>query len=184
MNRGPRPLSPLHQAFLATLVLAAAATAASAAKVEKVSALRLKNLEGKDASVSFEETPVTLVNFWATWCAPCREEMPQIERLSRKYAARGFRAVGIALQSGEPAEVREFLEGGKLGLTYPLLVGDDEAMEAFGGIEIVPTTFLVGRGGRILGLHYGVTDGFEASVGAEIEKHLGAAGEDGEGRKP
>ncbi len=184
MNRGTRPLSALRSAFLAAALLAAAATAASAARVEKVSGLELKNLEGKKASVSFEETPVTLVNFWATWCMPCREEMPQIERLSRKYAARGFRAVGIALQSGEPAEVREFLEGGKLGLTYTLLVGDDDVSESFGGIEIVPTTFLVGRGGRVLSLHYGVTDGFEASVGAEIEKFLGASPEAGEGRKP
>ena len=98
--------------------------------------------------------------------------MPQIERLSRKYGEKGFRAIGIALESGEPSDVKDFLEGGKFGLSYSVLVGDDAVSDGFGGVEIVPTTFLVGKDGAILSRHMGVTEEFEASVAREIEQFL------------
>ncbi len=165
--------------LLAATLATVAAAPASAARVEKVPDILLPDLHEKETAVRFNEAPVTLVNFWATWCLPCLEEMPQIDRLARKYADRGFRAVGIALESGDAAEVRAFVDRRKLGLSYALLMGDGEVSEAFGGIDIVPTTFLVGRGGRVLSLHHGVTGSFEASVGSEIEKFLDRAAEAG-----
>lgn len=143
--------------------------------VEMAPEIRLRDLEGEVTSVGYGKAAVTLVNFWATWCLPCREEMPQIERLSRKYGPRGFHAVGIALESGGAAEIRDFLDKGKFDLSYTLLVGDDAVGDGFGGVEIVPTTFLVGADGRILSRHLGVTEGFENKLAAEIEKLLAGA---------
>jgi thiol-disulfide isomerase/thioredoxin len=158
---------------LPVLLLAAGITVAGAEPLlEKAPPLSLASIDGEMADIDYREAPVTLVNFWATWCLPCREEMPQIEALVREYGKRGFRAVGIAMESGEAQEVRDFLEDGKFGLSYPILLGNDEISDAFGGIEIVPTTFLVGRGGRVLGRLLGVTEDFEKKVGAELEKFL------------
>lgn len=163
-----------------TVLLAAGAALASPALAgeEKAPAVRLMDIEGRSTEIVWADAPVTLVNFWATWCVPCRAEMPQIERISRKYGEKGFRAVGIALESGEPADVKDFIKGGRFDLSYTLLVGDDAVSDGFGGVEIVPTTFLVGRDGAIISRHLGVTEEFESMVSREIEQHLAAG--DGE----
>ena len=166
-----RPTAPLLLCALA-LLLGGSASAPAGSGGGSAPAIRLPDLQGRPHAVSYEEAGLTLVNFWATWCMPCREEMPQIERLSKRYAERGLKAVGIALESGEPAEIRKFIEGGRLDLSYTLLVGDDAVSEGFGGVEIVPTTFLVGKDGSILSRHLGVTRDFESAVAAEIERHL------------
>jgi len=162
------------------LVLPGGASMASErGEARQAPAIRLLDLDGKPVLIDYAAAGLTLVNFWATWCGPCRAEMPQIEILARQYADRGFRAVGIAMDSGKPGTIRDFLEAGGFDLSYAMLVGDDAVSDGFGGIEIVPTTFLVSRKGRIVSRHLGAEAGFQEQVAAEIEKHLagGAGGE-------
>lgn len=135
--------------------------------------LRVSELSGKVSRLDFTASKLTLVNFWATWCMPCREEMPEIVKLLKKHGNGGFRAVGIALESGEPADIKAFLEENKsLGITYPIYVGDDAVSEAFGGIEMVPTTYLVNQRGQVVKRYLGVNERFAERVGAEIKKAL------------
>jgi len=160
--------------FAAGIALAAAGLA-SAAEFKTAPPLSAPGLDGKPIQVKYADARVTLVNFWATWCLPCREEMPAINRAFQKYRDRGFRAVGLALQSGEPAEVKEFLEGRKLGLAYPILMSSEDLAERFGDIEIIPTTYLIGPKGEVLKSYFGLAGDFEKTLGAEIEKHVTAA---------
>lgn len=134
--------------------------------------LRLRGLDGKLIDVKYADARVTLVNFWATWCLPCREEMPAINRIFQKYRDRGFRAVGLALQSGDPSEVKEFLDSRKMDLTYPILLSTEDLAEAYGDIEILPTTYLIGPGGEVLKTFFGLAGDFERTLGGEIEKLL------------
>ena len=160
---------------LGLMLSVAAAAAAAADGFKKAPPLKLPNLEGKTVEIKYADAGVTLVNFWATWCLPCREEMPAIDRLHEKHRAKGFRAAGIALQSGEAADVKAFFEKRKFAPSYPILLGDEELAASYGDIEIVPTTYLIGPSGEVLKTYFGVTGSFEQEIGAEIEKILAAA---------
>jgi len=163
---------------VAVLALAAAAWGVTlngdaAGAFRQAPPLKLPGLDGKEVEVKYGDARITLVNFWATWCLPCREEIPAIDRLFLKYRERGFRAAGVALQSGDPATVKDFLEERKIKPAYPILMGTEELAAVYGDIEIVPTTYLIGPGGEVLKTYFGVTADFEKGVGAEIEKVLG-----------
>jgi thiol-disulfide isomerase/thioredoxin len=138
--------------------------------------LSLPDLDGRTTVVDFSEAKLTLVNFWATWCLPCKDELPQISRLARKYGERGFRAVGVAVESGNASDVRDFLKENLINLSFPVLMGDDETTTSFGNIEILPTSYLVGPEGEVVETHIGVKEDFEESLGAEIEGFLDGAG--------
>jgi len=157
----------------AALLLVAFSLACSApGGFETAPPMHLPDLDGRMIQVDYADARLTLVNFWATWCLPCVEEMPQIERLAEKYGPLGFRAIGVVLESGEAAQVKDFLAREMLGGSYTILMGNDEISTAYGNIQIIPTTYLVGPGGEILGTYLGATEGFEEEIGAEIEAHL------------
>ena len=140
-----------------------------------VSKVSIKDLEGKKVSIDFSASPLTLVNFWAVWCMPCRDEIPDIAKLVSEFEGKGLKVYGIALESGEAAEVKSFLEGHKeFGLNYPILLGADDTGDAFGGVMAVPTTFLVDARGKIIKRYIGVTSDFRKKVGAEITRALEA----------
>ena len=155
---------------------------AAAGASSKIPNLTLPDPAGKPSVIDFSAGSVTLVNFWATWCMPCREEMPEIVNLLGKYKEKGLRAVGIALESGEPAEIKAFLEENRaLGITYPILVGDEKTPGQFGSVEMVPTTYLVDAKGLIVKRYIGVSRGFGERVGADIRELLkGTASPKGE----
>lgn len=162
-------------AALAVALLGLIGPATPGEKFSQAPPIRLPGLDGSKVEVQYKDAPVTIVNFWATWCLPCREEMPQINRIFLKYRDRGVRAVGIALQSGEPAEVKSFLAERKLGVAYPVLMGDDDFATTYGDIEILPTTYLIGPDGKVVRSFYGVLPEFESTLGGQIEKELAKA---------
>lgn len=107
----------------------------------------LTDLSGKTLSSAELAGKVVVVDFWATWCAPCREMIPGYVELHRKYADRGLVVVGISLdQQGEDV-VKPFVEN--FGMTYPVALGDGAIVDAFGGVEYLPTAFLIDRAGQI-----------------------------------
>ena len=117
--------------------------------------LTLKDLDGKDVSLSEYKGKVVLVNFWATWCEPCRVEIPWLIEMQKKYGPRGFVLLGIALDEEGKSAVAPFVakerfdvNGQKLPMSYQILIGNDEAADKFGGLFGYPTSVLISRDGR------------------------------------
>jgi thiol-disulfide isomerase/thioredoxin len=108
----------------------------------------LTNLSDKPVRLSDFKGKIVLLDFWATWCVPCREEIPAFIQLQKQYAGKGFTVLGIALDDEGAAVVKPFAQ--KLGVNYPLVIGNTRVAAAYGGIQAVPTAFLIGRDGRIL----------------------------------
>lgn len=105
----------------------------------------LPDLDGEMQNVNQWDGQVIVLNFWATWCPPCRKEMPAFMELQEKYASQGLQFVGVALD--EPGKVEDFID--TLGVDYPILVGDDEAIrvsEAYGNrLGALPYTAVIDR---------------------------------------
>ena len=159
-------------ALSVALVLAAAAGWAFA-EFKNAPEVRLSDLDGNQVTLTYAQSRLTLVNFWATWCLPCREEIPDIARLHSEFNQRGFRAVGVALESGGREEVMEFLrKHPEFGVNYTMLMGSDATIDDFGGIEIVPTTLLVDSEGAVVDTFLGVNPEFHKKVGKAIREFL------------
>mgnify|MGYP001765312252 CR=1 FL=1 len=110
--------------------------------------LALRNLEGETVRLSDFAGKVRLVDFWATWCAPCREAIPGFKDLYARYRDRGLEIIAISMDEDGPAVVKPFVEREKI--PYTNLMGTEEAAEAFGGVLGLPATFLIDGNGMIL----------------------------------
>jgi thiol-disulfide isomerase/thioredoxin len=117
--------------------------------------LTLKDLDGKDVSISQFKGKVVLVNFWATWCEPCRFEIPWLIEMQQKYGAKGFTVLGVAMDDEGRKIVAPFVEkerfdvnGTKSQMNYPIVIGDEEAADKFGGLFGYPTSVLINRDGK------------------------------------
>jgi cytochrome c biogenesis protein CcmG/thiol:disulfide interchange protein DsbE len=98
---------------------------------------------------------VVLLNFWATWCAPCRAEMPELMKLQRNYRDQGLRIIGISLDD-DPKPVLDIFR--QLKMNYPVVIGDAGLAERYGGILGLPVSFLIGCDGRICARYNGKID--------------------------
>lgn len=118
------------------------------AAVASAPEFELKDVQGKVFRLSDAKGTVRLVDFWATWCAPCREEIPMFKDLHAIYGPRGFTLVGIAMDDEGVDKVKPFVD--ELKIPYLTLIGNDDAAKAFGGIVGFPSAFLVDREGRVV----------------------------------
>ncbi len=116
----------------------------------------LKDLQDKDVSLAQFKGKVVLINFWATWCEPCRDEIPWFIELHQKYASQGLVVLGIAMdQEGKQVVVpyverERFPVGGKpQPMSYTILIGNEDVEQKYGGVIGYPTTFLLSRDGRL-----------------------------------
>lgn len=128
-------------------------------------AITLKDLNDKDLPLADFKGKVVLVNFWATWCEPCKVEIPWLIEMQNAYAAKGFTVYGIAMdEEGKPvvapfvAKERYDVKGQRLPMNYPIVIGDEKAAEKFGGLLGYPTSVLVSREGKILKRTTGLID--------------------------
>jgi thiol-disulfide isomerase/thioredoxin len=117
----------------------------------------LKDLNDHDVALSQFKGKVVLVNFWATWCIPCRIEIPWLMELQAKYAESGFTVLGVAMDEEGKSVVAPFVQNErfKVGETrrtmnYPVLIGNDVATQSFGGLIGFPTSILISRDGRVI----------------------------------
>jgi thiol-disulfide isomerase/thioredoxin len=109
----------------------------------------LTNLEGKKVSLADYKGRPVLVNFWATWCGPCKVEMPWFEEFRKQYAAQGFEILGLTddVDAGKDTIAKV---ASKAGVTYPILLTDGKVQTAYGGLEVLPVSFYVDRNGVIV----------------------------------
>ncbi|MGB2600674.1 MAG: TlpA disulfide reductase family protein [Candidatus Omnitrophota bacterium] len=116
----------------------------------------LNDLDGKPFKMSDTKGSVVILDFWATWCPPCRMEIPHFEALYRQYKAKGIVIVGVALDRGGVGVVKPFIK--EMGVTYPVVIGDQNVANVYGGIRGIPTTFIIDREGRIVEKAVGYRD--------------------------
>lgn len=114
----------------------------------------LEDVNGRPVQLSSFRGKVVLLNFWATWCRPCAIEVPWFVEFERSYRGRGLVVLGVSLDEEGWEAVKPFAR--EHGVNYRLLMGDDKVASAFGGVDSLPTTFLIDRDGRIAATHSGL----------------------------
>jgi thiol-disulfide isomerase/thioredoxin len=100
--------------------------------------MRLSDLRGK----------AVMLNFWATWCGPCKIEMPWFVDLQKQYGSQGLQIVGVAMDDASKEDIAKFAKD--MGVNYPILIGKEAVGEQYGGVNALPETFLIGRDGKIV----------------------------------
>src|SRR5580698_5148091 len=127
----------------------------------------MQDVDGKPLALANYGGKVVLLDFWATWCVPCRSEIPHFVEFQKNYAAQGFQVVGISMDDG-PEPVRKFYQQFKMN--YPVAMGTTQLAESYGGILGLPVTFLIGRDGKIAAKYVGLTD--TATIQQKVESLL------------
>jgi thiol-disulfide isomerase/thioredoxin len=155
-------------AMAAALALVASKPASALAELQRAPAWELQDVSGKTVKLSDFKGQVIVLDFWATWCGPCREEIPGFMALQKKYAGKGLVIIGVSMDEEGWAVVTPFI--GKMGITYPMVLGTPEVAAKYGDVEALPTTFIINRAGRIAAAHEGRTD--EATLESEIKPLL------------
>jgi peroxiredoxin len=115
----------------------------------------LRNSDGARVKLSDFRGQVVLLNFWATWCGPCKVEIPWFIEFQNRYQPEGFTVLGVSMDDNGWAAVRPYVARARIN--YPVVLGDEKVNLAYGGIEALPTTLIIGRDGKIGYLHAGLT---------------------------
>jgi len=125
--------------------------------IKPAPSVTFKNLDGADVTLAQYKGTVVLVNFWATWCDPCYVEIPWLIEMQQKYAAKGFTILGVSMDEEGKTAVVPFLakerfnvNGQKLPMNYPIVIGSDDVADKFGGLLGYPTSFLISKDGKIV----------------------------------
>jgi peroxiredoxin len=133
----------------------------------------LASLDGKTLKLSDYRGKAVLLNFWATWCEPCKIEMPWFVDLQKKYGPQGLQVVGVAMDDASPKEIGVFAQ--KLGVNYPIVIGKEEVGTQYGGVQFLPSTFYIGRDGKILDRVFGLVS--RSEIESNIQKALAQQGQ-------
>jgi peroxiredoxin len=113
------------------------------------------DLAGKPVRLADYQGKLVLLNFWASWCGPCLEEMPKFSGWQREYGAQGLQVIGVSMDD-DPASARRLIA--RHPTAYPILIGDAELGESFGGVLGLPLTYLIDPKGRIVARYQGSGD--------------------------
>ncbi len=144
----------------------------------------LKDLEDHDVSLSQFKGKVVLVNFWATWCGPCKIEIPWLVELQDKYASRGFTVLGVAMDEEGKSAVAPFVQkerfkvgGTPQSMNYPIVLGNDTTADKFGGLVGFPTSVLISKDGRIVKRVDGLVsyDEIDKAIQSQLDANEGTA---------
>lgn len=136
-----------------------------------------RDLQGKDLALASLKGKVVVVNFWATWCDPCRTEIPWLIRLQQTYASKGFTLLGVAMDEEGKTAVDPFVQsthfdvgGQQLTMNYPIVLGNDEVADKFGGMLGLPTSIVISRDGQVVKRYIGLVN--EADLEKQIKDLL------------
>ena len=154
--------------LFALLLLAGAAQAAVTPSTPAPD-FTLRSSNGPNLRLSEQRGQVVMVNFWATWCGPCREELPQLAKLHDKYRAAGLVLLGVNVDD-DPRKAAELVT--RLGLRFPVLLDTDKQVSRRYDMSAMPATFLIDRDGVVRSIHRGYRAGFEQRYDAEIRELL------------
>ena len=147
---------------------AVAQAAGGAEQREPAPDFSLRDANNHEVRLSDFQGKVVLLNFWATWCGPCKIEMPWFVEFQRKYRDRGFSVIAIAMDEEGWKVVRPFAD--RLKLNFPIVIGNDEVADNYGGIMALPTTYVIDRQGKVALMHQGLTS--KGDYEDEIERLL------------
>ena len=161
---------------------AADKTSAAAVNASKPSEpdVTFEKLQGGDLPLASLKGKVVLVNFWATWCEPCQIEIPWMIAFQQKYSSQGFTILGVAMDESGKKVVDPFVHtkqfdvnGAKMTMTYPIMLGNDDIAEKFGGLLGYPSSFLVSRDGKIVKRFIGLVDHdqFQTAIEQQLALH-------------
>lgn len=164
-----RLLRPARFAFGTVLALFASVCVPAVVPSATAPDFTLRTMDGPNLRLHEQRGRVVLVNFWATWCGPCRQEMPHLNRLYEKYRASGFMLLGVNVDddSRKAADLAT-----KLGLKFPVLLDSDKKVSRTYDMSAMPATVVIDRNGRVRYIHRGYRDGYEATYDAQIRDLL------------
>lgn len=128
----------------------------------------LDSLDGKSITLSDLRGKAVLLNFWATWCVPCKIEMPWFVELQKEYGPEGLQVIGVAMDDSGKDDIAKFAKD--MGVNYPVLLGKEAVGDAYGGVPALPETFFIGRDGKIVDKIIGLKG--KADIVESIKKAL------------
>jgi thiol-disulfide isomerase/thioredoxin len=108
----------------------------------------LESLDGKNLRLSDLRGKAVLLNFWATWCGPCKIETPWLVELQNQYGSQGLQVIGVAMDDSGKEDIAKFAKD--MGVNYPVLLGKEAVGDAYGGVPALPESFFIGRDGKIV----------------------------------
>ncbi len=114
----------------------------------------LEALDGKSLKLSSLRGKAVLLNFWATYCGPCKVEMPWFVELQKEYGPQGFQIVGVAMDDASTEDIAKFAK--EMGVNYPILLGKEAVGLSYGGVNVLPTTFFLDRNGKVIAREFGL----------------------------
>lgn len=114
----------------------------------------LQSLDGQTVRLSDFRGKAVLLNFWATWCAPCKIEMPWFVELQKQYGPEGLQVVGVAMDDASPKDIAGFAK--EMGVNYPVLIGKEAVGDAYGGVQFLPENFYIDRSGKVMDRAFGL----------------------------
>ena len=134
---------------------------------------RLNDLDGKPLSLDEAKGKIVLLNFWATWCGPCRAEVPDLVDLQKRYADK-LEIIALVTEEDDADQVRRFVL--RSGINYRVAIASDDIVEAYGGIAALPTSFVIDARGRVVQKHVGLNDPtlYERELKAMLGMPVGA----------
>ena len=135
----------------------------------------LKDSNGATVKLSDYKGKAVLLDFWATWCGPCKIEIPWFTEFEQTYKNRGFAVLGVSMDEDGWEVVKPYLQEHRVN--YRVVLGNDEVGQAFGGVDSLPTTFLIDRSGRIAFVHIGLStskDGFKNEISQLLDARAAA----------
>ena len=157
--------------IVASVVFAVVAGTASSSIAPSTPApdFSLHAMSGPNMRLQDQRGRVVMVNFWATWCAPCRQEMPQLNRLYQKYRSAGFVLLGVNVDD-DPSKAAEVAT--KLGVTFPVLLDPEKNVSKLYDLSTMPSTVIIDRDGKVRYVHRGYLNGYEDTYEKQVREML------------
>jgi len=156
--------------LIAVIVIFAVKPAPAPSAIGQMPKFNLVKIAGGDLKSEDLKGKVAVIDFWASWCNPCKVEIPQYNKVVASLAGKDFQMIGYAVDSGTIDDVRK--SATELGIEYPVVMATDEVTEAFGNYRGLPTTFIIGKNGKIYKKYEGTSAGKVDQIAKDIEQLL------------